>query len=54
MRQRPSRAPLIAALERAVVQGVGDIKAQELANTAWAYARAAQSDAPLFKHWREQ
>ena len=41
-------AQLFAALERAAVRRLGDFKGQGLANTAWAFVTASQSDAQLF------
>ena len=43
-----SLGALFQALARAAELHVGDFKAQELANIAWAFATACQSDAPLF------
>ncbi len=39
---------LFAALTREVEQRVGEFNAQELANTAWAFATADLSDVLLF------
>jgi len=38
---------LFAVLARAAEQRVGEFNEQELANIAWAFARAGQSDAQL-------
>jgi len=40
---------LIAALARAAELRLSDFSVQALANTAWAFAMAAQSDAELFR-----
>ena len=39
---------LLTALARAAERHLGDFKVQELANAAWAFATANQSDAQLF------
>ena len=41
-------APLFALVARVAQRRVGEFKAQDLANTAWAFATADQSDTPLF------
>ena len=43
-----SLGALFALLARVAQRRVGEFNAQELANTAWAFATADQSDAPLF------
>ena len=44
---------LFRALARAAEQRVGDFKAQNLANTAWAFATAGQLDSQLFTTFRK-
>ena len=39
---------LFVALARAAMRPVAEVEAQDLANTAWAYARVKQSDEKLF------
>ena len=39
---------MFVALASVAERRVGDFDAQELANTAWAFAKTEQSDAPLF------
>ena len=43
-----SDAPLLGMLARVTERRVGDISAQEPANTVWLYAKGQLSDAPLF------
>ena len=40
--------PLFTVLARAVKWQLGSFKTQELANTAWAFAKVSQSDEKLF------
>ena len=42
-------AQLFTALAREAERRVGNFNAQDLANTAWAFATAGHSDASLFK-----
>ena len=42
---------LFAALARAALARVSELNAQQLANTAWAFAKAGQSDDKLFAAW---
>ena len=44
----PVDAPMFALVASVAQRRVGEFKAQNLANTAWAFATADQSDAPLF------
>ena len=43
-----SATPLFLALARAVDQRVADFAAQDLANIAWAFAKAGRSGVPWF------
>ena len=43
-----SDAHLFTALARAAERQLGSFKAQELANTAWAFAKGVQANAYLF------
>eukprot|EP00929_Paragymnodinium_shiwhaense_P048416 TRINITY_DN24481_c0_g2_i3.p1 TRINITY_DN24481_c0_g2~~TRINITY_DN24481_c0_g2_i3.p1 ORF type:complete len:1080 (-),score=278.32 TRINITY_DN24481_c0_g2_i3:174-3413(-) len=45
----PAMSQLMKALARSIQRRLGDCNAQELANTAWAFAKAGQSDAELFE-----
>ncbi len=53
----PSKQPdgkLVTVLARAVEQRIRELNAQELANTARAFATVKQSDEKLFTVWRGQ
>ena len=39
---------LLAALANAAIPRLGEFSAQEIANTAWAFAKAGQRDKALF------
>ena len=45
---RQSHTRLFIALARAAERRVGEFNAQDLSNTAWAFAAAGQSDAQVF------